>query len=295
MKRISLIAIVLLATITAWGQQEPLLTNYQLNYFTWNPAAAGSAGQWALRTEIRGEWLGFPGAAQTQNITLHGAIGRVGLGVTLINDLIGPEQRTGFQTGYAYMLPVGDNTLSLGLGLNAVKYSLKQNEVTTNTPLDPAVLALTGAWNIDMAFGAYFYGEKFYAGISAPRLLQLTKIGITDAIHYSLMAGYKLHSSDNFTFEPSVMLKGASGAPFQYEIDAKAHLLNEQLYFGVGYRGGKGNFISALVGAKVLNKYHLAYSYDFTTSEFQSYNSGSHELMLGMDFNWKPKVEQAAE
>ncbi len=292
MKRLSIIAIILLATANAWGQQEPLLTNYQLNYFTWNPAAAGSAGQWALRAHIRGEWVRFPGAPITQTVSLHGALGRVGLGATLVNDLVGPEQRTGVQTGYAYLIPVGDNTLSIGLGLNFIRYQLRQSEVRTLVGNDPSVLALNGDMIIDMNFGIFYYGDKFYAGVSAPRLLQLTKNEISDAIHYGVVAGYKMRSNENFTFEPSMMIKGAAGAPLQYEIDAKAHLLNEQLYLGVGYRGGKGNFISALIGAKLLGKYHFAYSYDFTTGEFQNYSWGSHEVMLGMDFDWKRKAAE---
>lgn len=309
MKRLLIASVLLTGAMVASAQQEPLYSNYKLNYFALNPAAAGNMGHWAMRAQFRGEWVRFPGAPVTEMFSMSGPVGaskKVGLGFTLFNDVIGVENRYGISGGYSYHLPIGESTLGLGLGTRFFRYNLDLAEVITNQPNDPGVLNIDEGLTLDFGAGAYFYGSKFYAGLAAPVIAQAIGSQYTkSALHYSVMAGYKWILNTSFGLEPSVFFKGAAGSPFQLDGNLRIHLLNEQLFFSGGIRvlgsGTEGDpksasYVSVMIGSKLLDRYHFSYAYDFGIGEgtIQPYTWGSHEVMVGWDFDWKQKSRYAS-
>lgn len=312
----AIVSVVLLATIAASSQQTPLVNNYKMNYFTINPAASGNMGHWAMRGQFRGEWVRFPGAPVTETFSMSGPVGaskKIGLGLVLFNDAIGPEGRYGITGGYSYHLPIGDeNTLAIGIGTRLFRYKLDLNEIKLADPSDPGVVGagLNEGLSFDFGAGAYFTGSNFYAGVSAPVLAQAVGPDIAKSVlHYYAMLGYKwfaVQSGSGLHIEPSVLVKGASGSLQQLDANVKLHLVNEQLFVGGGVRALNGSastgdpwtgmFVSTMIGAKLLDRYHFAYSYDFAVGDgsLQPYTWGSHEVMLGWDFDWKPKSRYAS-
>jgi len=311
MKRLVIASIALTASITASSQQEPLYNNYKMNYFLMNPAASGNMGHWAMRAQFRGEWVRFPGAPTTETFSMSGPVGaaqKIGLGITLFNDLIGPQGRYGLSGGYSYHLAIGENFLGLGLSTRFYRYKLDLNKVFTEVPNDPGVMGVDEGMSFDFGAGAYFYGGKFYAGLAAPVIAQAIGSDITQAVmHYNLMLGYKWHAvttGSGLHVEPSAMFKGAAGALQQLDINLKLHVLEEQLFFGAGARllgsakdepPASATYVSLMIGTWLLERYHFAYSYDFGIGDgtIQPYTWGSHEIMLGWDFDWKPKSRYA--
>jgi len=87
---------------------------------------------------------------------------------------------------------------------------------------------------------------------------------------------------------PNAMLKVVKGAPAQLDVNANL-LFNDMIWAGVGYR--TGDAVNLLIGAFINKQLRIGYSYDYTLSMLQDYNTGSHEVMLGYDLNFnKDKV-----
>jgi type IX secretion system PorP/SprF family membrane protein len=309
MKRLVIASVVLAATFTASAQQAPLYNNLKMNYFVINPAASGNMGHWAMRAQFRGEWVRFPGAPVSETFSLSGPIGaskKIGLGLALFNDNIGPEGRYGVSGGYSYHIAIGESDLGLGLATRFYRYKLNLDEVLTNVPNDPGVIGVDEGMSFDFGAGAYFSGSNFYIGLSAPVIAQAMGSEFAKAaLHYYALVGYKWDAVDQgqtLAIEPSVLFKGAAGALQQLDANLKLHVLKEQLFFSGGVRllgsgdAASATYVSTMVGTKLLDRYHFAYSYDFGIGEgtIQPYTWGSHEVMLGWDFDWKPKSRYAS-
>lgn len=289
MKRLVLVCLVALTALSVSAQQEPLHANYKFNYFILNPAAAGMQGNWMLRASHRSDWIRIPGAPFTSTFSADGLLGqRVGMGINLVSDVLGAQRRLGGQLAYSYHIPVGGYNLSLGLAGRMYSHEWDTDLINTLEPNDPAVFA-GKEWVGDLSFGAAFYSKKGYFGASAPQIMQLTDKDIIELkMHIYVIAGYKFKVNNNLTIEPSALAKLTAGSPFQYDINAKFHLLNEQLYFGAGYRAD--NFLSFSTGFQSKDRYYFNYSYDMSLGDFQNYTWGSHEVMIGLRIG-KPKFD----
>ena len=293
MKRIILMGVVLLIAFTTKAQQDPLISNYKFNYFVSNPAAAGSEHSWALKAGMRNQWNGLPGNPLTGHFTAHTIFGRVGVGLDFFTDVIGPWETYGASMGYAYHIPMGGegetSGFSLGIGARAMRVTANEDLIVTNVPGDPATMGIEDELVADLIFGVYYYSEGLYAGVSVPQLVQLSnKEALELDRHYYIMAGYKIELSDDFTLDPSVMLKYVGNTPFNYEANLQGWFIKEQLMFGVGYRAD--GFISAQTGFKVNERYKFTYAYDLALNNtLQNHSNGSHEVMIGYNFGFRNK------
>ena len=90
--------------------------------------------------------------------------------------------------------------------------------------------------------------------------------------------------NDDVKLKPSAMVKAAIGAPVSIDLSANA-LINDKFELGLSYRFDDS--ISAILGLNVTDDMRIGYAYDYTTSNFRQFNSGSHEIMLLFDFNRK--------
>jgi len=70
-------------------------------------------------------------------------------------------------------------------------------------------------------------------------------------------------------------------APVQADINCN-FLYKERVWFGAGYRSGDA--IVAMVEYQITPQLRIGYAYDMSTSRLRNYTSGSHEVMLGLDF-----------
>ncbi|MFD1295013.1 PorP/SprF family type IX secretion system membrane protein, partial [Lutibacter holmesii] len=104
----------------------------------------------------------------------------------------------------------------------------------------------------------------------------------SEKMHYFLTAGYVFDLSDNLLLKPSTMFKATSGAPLSVDLSLNL-LVNQMFEVGLSYR--IDDSISGMVGFQVNNDFRIGYAYDYTTSNFGDYNSGSHEVILLYEFN----------
>lgn len=286
-----------LLTVNAFAQQAPLFSQYMHNDYVLNPAIAGSKSYTPIRSVIRSQWVGIEGQPNTQTLSIHSRLGRHnGVGGYVFNDVIGPIAQTGISASYAYHIEFSQNShLALGLGAMAYLYKLKTNELNFDSQGSTDNVLTEGnfkAFYPNFSFGTYYYGEKYYAGVSVPELLQ-TKITSSEEFfimrqvrHYYLMGGYKFNLGEKYALEPSTLVKYVQGAPVEYDITAK-FTAYDKVSLGASYRSNDA--VVAFLGFKFQERWHLGYSYDITMTELTNYTKGSHEIMLGYDIMKKDK------
>jgi type IX secretion system PorP/SprF family membrane protein len=142
-------------------------------------------------------------------------------------------------------------------------------------------------------FGAYYKHEKFEVGIAATNLTQPTIDLATDASvtynrAYFLTATYNITLSDDFSLHPHLLLK-TDFVKFQPEIAAIVKY-RDTFFGGISFRGYDANSVDALAflaGMQITPNIRLAYAYDLSIGSLQSYNSGSHEVVLNYNLNKK--------
>ncbi|HZJ19602.1 MAG TPA: type IX secretion system membrane protein PorP/SprF [Pricia sp.] len=292
--------ILLVASIPQFilAQQEPQYTQYIYNTLAINPGYAGSRGVFSITGMHRSQWLGIDGAPTTQTLNFHTPVSeRVGIGLSIINDEIGngTNQETYFDGIFSYTIPFsGENKLAFGikagghlLNVDFAKLANYEQEVS-----------VSGLGNIDNKFspnfgvGAYYYNERFYAGISVPNFLRTQHFDDSDSsnsflakerLNLYLMTGYVYDIHPIVKFKPALLLRAGQGAPLQIDVSAN-FLFNEKFTLGAAYRWNAA--LSAIFGFQINNNLMLGLAYDRELSELggQTFNAGSFEILLRYEF-----------
>ncbi len=298
MRRIILILVIILSSILVQGQQDAMFTHYAFNTLAINPAYAGTRNALTVTALHRSQWVGFPGAPLTQTLTMHTPIftDNTGLGLSLINDKIGPTNTTSFYADFSYKIKINDKSwLSFGLkgGVNLRKIDL--TDLRTTESYDPSLLSDVRSELLpNFGFGIYYLSQRYYLGLSIPKLLEnnfkenevkgSVNLG-GESKHYFFIAGAVFDISDNIMFKPTGFLKFVSGAPLEGDITAN-FIFSERFRIGGMFRTGAA--FGLLAGLNITPQLELGYSYDWSfTNTTGKYNSGSHEIMLRYDFIFK--------
>jgi len=274
------------------SQQDPMYTQYMYNTLSVNPAYAGSRDALSITGLLREQWVGIEGAPSTQTLTIHSPFydDNMGLGFSIINDNVGPVHQTMLFLDYSYSIrPSENSTLAFGLkgGFNIFQADLMN--LRPNDGDDPAVYNVNNQLLPNVGVGLYYYSDQGYIGLSSPKLLEGTFNEYKDGVvtenkerrHYFLIAGYVFDLTQDLKFKPSFLVKIVEGAPVSIDLSA-TFFVKEKL--GVGFAHRLDDSFSGLLQYYITPQFRIGYAYDFTLTELHSYNSGSHELMLGYDF-----------
>lgn len=303
-KRLILIALIVLGLNQLYAQQEAAYTHYMYNTLVVNPAYAGSRDALTFTALGRFQWVGFKGAPTTQTFTVHTPIAKknIGLGLSLMNDKIGPTNNTSLNVDFAYRLKLSDKArLSFGINGGFNSFSANVNSLTLADPNDASFMQnMRGKMLPSLGAGIYFQLPNFYVGASVPSILEnnLFATGNSNAMdvskerrHYYFIAGAVFAISPSVKFKPTVLAKLVQNAPFQIDVTG-TFMLRELIDLGIMYRTGDG--VGALVGVHVSKQFLFGYSFDWSTGvRTGKFNGGSHEIMLRYDllFNNDEKIK----
>ncbi|ASZ14849.1 hypothetical protein CK934_07690 [Chitinophaga sp. MD30] len=307
-------------TLGAAAQQNVQFSQYVFNGLSVNPAYAGYKGDWYLNAIYRHQWAGFPGAPRTGGISIDGLTNaredRVGIGLQLMMDKLGPQEILSGYFNYAYRIPLDEDDtrrLSIGIAGGVTQYSIDGTALQALDENDPAVpVTKTSVLIPDARFGIYYYTPKFYLGVSVMDLFSL----YTDATRYYwggynyktirktqhlyATAGYLVDLGENLKLKPSIMVKEDFKGPTNVDLNAFL-LIAEKLWIGGSYRTGVRlwdkphldrdldplDAASAIVEFYATPQLRIGYSYDLTINKLASYQQGSHEISVGFLFNNK--------
>ena len=315
------------AAYTMNAQQDAMFTKYMFNSLIYNPAYAGSNGHGAAALLHRSQWVsGIAGAPTTQTLTFHTPLktDRVGVGFSLINDVIGPTQNVGVNVAYAYRIPLGGNAkLAVGLQGGLENYSGDWSKlVLQTTGTDPSFLQNPNSFLPNFGAGIYFQTPKFYTGFASPQLIEYdlrasqtitTDIWARQARHYYFSIGGAIPiNGDALVFKPSGLIKNVGllasldkkdpfqeiGAPTEFDVDL-SFLIQQTFWVGASFRsaieGFGSNATSSFDSADLWfswfmpNGMRFGAAYDYPLTKLSDVTLGSFEVMLGYEFNYRTK------
>lgn len=292
MKRILLFTSILFLFYTSClAQQEAMFTHYMYNTLSVNPAYAGSRDALTITTLHRSQWVDFPGAPLTQTITLHSPVftDAVNLGLSVVNDRIGPLNNTAYFLDYAFRFKLSDNKkLALGLKGGVNTYNLNLQALKATDDNDELNNNINNSLLGNIGFGIYYSTPSFYSGVSIPNLLEniydyeaVTENILVQQRHYYLILGGLINLNNNIQLKPTSLVKITQAAPIEADVSFE-FLFDEK--FSLGVMARTGDAIGALLGLAVSEQFNVGYSFDWSfVNNTAKYNYGTHEVFLRYD------------
>jgi type IX secretion system PorP/SprF family membrane protein len=268
------------------AQQDPQFTHYMYNTLSVNPAYAGQRETLSVVGLHRSQWVGVDGAPQTQTFSIHSPLRneRVGLGLNIVSDALGPARETFVDANFSYTIPLNENDLKLSFGVKGGLHMLdtdwskgifRDPDVAFNENLN-LISPMVGA-------GLYMHTRKWYLGVAVPNFLETDHYDdfqesvATERMHFYAIGGYVFNLSETTEFKPAFLVKATAGAPIIADFSAN-FWFQKKLTAGLAWRWDDS--VSALVGFQVTPGMFIGYGYDLTTTGLNNYNSGSHEITL---------------
>jgi len=294
------LAFVLLLTIKANAQQDPLYTQYMFNTLLVNPAYAGSRDVLSLTALTRWQWTGIEGAPKTQTFSADMPLKqeRMGVGIILFNDKTGVIRNTGFSGIYSYRLRVFRGVLCMGLQASLNNLSATFTDVKYRDSyyqkIDPTFNENISRMLPNFGSGLYYSDDKIYAGVSFPKMLNYqinNSIALTKSIqglkrHAFFMLGGVIKGIPDIKLKPSMLLKIVPRAPIQLDMNLNAWYL-DRMALGVSWRIKSA--VVLLAEFQVDDQLRVGYAFDMSTTKVARYGFGSHELLLRYEFGMRPK------
>ena len=290
-----IVAFALFSCTVGIAQQLPQFTQYMYNTISINPAYAGSREALSIVGLHRSQWVGFKGGPITQTLSIHTPLrnDRIGLGLSFINDDLGPQNFSYLYGDFSYGIPVGVNSkLAFGLKAGLTGYSFDQDFL--NDPEiseDPFFRGTENRWTPNIGAGIYWSSNKWYIGLSAPRIFntdQNKKDGYEalERTSYYFTGGYVFDLSKSIKLKPAFLVKATNGAPISYDLTAN-FLFNEKLWLGGSYRINQQTAaFGGIVDFQISRQLRVGYAYEKPTSDIASYTSGTHEVLLIYEFKF---------
>ena len=289
--------LLMFLTFTISAQQDAQYTQYMYNTVSVNPGYTGSRGHLSIAALYRAQWVGLEGAPKTQTFNLHTPMGYrgVGMGISVINDKIGPTSETYLDLDFSYTIQTSqDARLSFGLKASGhlldIRFSELNQDYTNPGGPDPTLQQdIQNKFSPNIGAGVYYHTDRFYAGISAPRILETTHFDssslstASEQINFYGITGYVFDLSAFWKFKPALLTKVVRGAPLQIDFSAN-FMYNDRFIMGAAYRWDAA--FSGMAGFQISPAFLIGLAYDREITELgqAAFNDGSFEVILRYDF-----------
>lgn len=300
-KKPLLIGMLLLGVACAQAQQDPQFTQYMFNTLYYNPAFSGLEGVTKFTAIHRSQWLGYVptvgsgGAPTTQIITGTAPLFKIngGFGGYVMNDRLGPQNNLEAQLSFAYHLPVANGKLSLGLRGGFYSQTLDFDKYIATDPGDP-LLGKAGKQSQtrpDLAAGAFYRKEKYYAGVSFSHLIKSEfdfDIGQRSTLqsHMYFTGGYFYDVSFDLRFQFMTLVK-TDFTKTTFDLGGIAYL-KDTMWGGLSFRQSEAAIL--LLGYSFMKdkSLKLGYALDYVIKDQAAKEPTSHEFMLTYELPVSP-------
>lgn len=312
------------------AQQEFQFGNYTHNPYLFNPAAGGLTEFTQLDLGYRNQNISSEGNPVTMylsgttqiyskkdkttenrfnpdKIQMYtpplNSVGKIKhiVGGRIINDAIGPFQKTGAMATYGIHLPLTHTiNIGAGIGLGWNNISLNPNKITLLDANDQIVQDFGSRWgqnNLDLQAGIVVYMDRWTFSASATQLLA-NKLHFNGQLfssklntHWMVYSSYKAKVGSSFMIEPFAMLRVVKNAPASVDVGANFHY--RYLWLGAQYRTNQ-SFVASF-GLNFLRNLYLSYAFEYSGKKTRVSTAGTHEVQLGIYIGRKGKKKTQGE
>jgi type IX secretion system PorP/SprF family membrane protein len=293
MRKIYIFIIMYLPVNCAFGQQSPQFTQYMYNTISVNPGYAGSREALSIVGLHRSQWVGIDGGPTTQTLSIHSPLRneKLGVGFSFINDKLGYENFNYLYADFSYTINLTEKT-KLAFGIKAGFSYYNIDETLFNEPdviNDPYFREKLNRWTPNIGAGLYLHQNKWYVGLSSPKLVQndYNKLGNYVALeqsHFYVIGGYVFDLNESVKMRPTTLIKYTKGSPLSYDATLSFFFF-EKLWLGAAYRFDDS--VGALADFQITKQLRIGYAYDYPISDIRRFTTGSHEIMLMFDFKFE--------
>lgn len=268
------------------AQQDPLYALYQMNPVLINAAWAGANADVNVNVGYRTQWVGLEGQPETIYFSANGSLldNRAGTGLVVVSDRIGNIANQEASLLFTYNLLFDGVTFSFGMQAGVQTFDTNDGALNILDPGDNAFGTAERGTRMNIGAGALLKSDRFFVGISAPRLMPSTFENGGQSFqlykqHLYVSGGYVHYFNEHVRFKPMVVLRGVQGAPVSMDISANVNL-NGIHTAGVFTR----NFSSygLIVQTTIKEQFRFGYVFEMPTNRSVGTAFNSHEVMLGM-------------
>jgi len=300
MRKLYILLTVLFA-IQTQAQQDPQYTQYMYNMNVINPAYAGSSQSIFIGALYRSQWVSLEGAPNTGTVSVHSPIAeKVGLGLSFIQDEIGPVSETNAYVDFSYTIPAGEETkLAFGFKAGATFHDIRtsDSELFVTDPGDPFFAQNVNSATPNVGAGIYFYKpNRYYISGSIPNILNSEHLNVngnkigSETEHFFAAGGYVFDLSDDFKLKPHSLLKVASDAPISFDVNLNLFMY-DIVEVGAGYRFDDS--FSGMINFLVSPHLRIGYAYDTINSGLNVVTQSSHEVFVNFDISLPQRVSRS--
>jgi type IX secretion system PorP/SprF family membrane protein len=303
MKRLwILIFIISVFSLKGNAQINPEIYNYWENLYYVNPADIHFNYNAYLTLNTRAQWVDFPGAPVSVNLTAAFPIEKIRSQVAtkLFVDRIGYTNTVEFLLSYAYSLRINyDNSLTFGVSGALHSRTYDFSKISADDMLDPTIYSekVNGLLEGNMSLGLeYNYKDMLQIGVSArnfmsyfPALREKRRNPLQSATNM-LYAKYLTHY-----FGESNCYMDFGAAFRQYDKRYVGDFMTSVYYdFNSDYSiqlqlfGGTVGDIGFSVGFNLLSDLKLLCSYNYNYAIVNTKSYGTFEIMLTYGFKKCP-------
>lgn len=275
------------------AQQDPMYVQYIDNLLIVNPGYAGSKPDGKLLLVSRNQWVSLEGAPVTNSFSYNTPLRNknIGIGFSIMNDKIGPQQQTGVYFDYSYLLKISDN-FRLGMGLKG-GVSFYRASLTELDPIDPDPIFSKDIYKNflpNLGVGLYLFSDKTYFGMSIPKFIENTitredyETGYVQKqkIHFYYVMGRQFHLAEDFDLKASSMIKLVKSAPISADITAIAGF-RERFWVGGMFRFDSA--FGIISQFQITERMVIGYSYELPIERISNFSNGTHEIMFGYNIS----------
>lgn len=293
--------------LSASAQQDPRSTLYSQHLFSVNPAVAGSTDQGDASISLRQQMVGFKDVDGTSaspvstwwNIYMPIKSINSGLGLTMLTDKAGFEDRKEVRLAYAYQFSLGEGRLGVGLtgGVDVRGYDFSKKRLPGTSGSDELIDALAAKKTFNLGqvgLGVFYRKDQLYCGFSVQRIYSSSLNASTKTVDYVkahsyIVAGYDYNfANPMFVFRPSIVIQDAGVMnAWQGTLNALIHY-NKYLIGGLSLTSNPDFSIVAGVDIKngsKLSGLRVVGAFDVVTSKINAYSFWGFEIIAGYSFN----------
>lgn len=322
-------AILLLAILPVMAQQEFQFGNYTHNPYLFNPAAGGLTDFSQIDLGYRNQHISSDGNPVTMYLSgttqffskgqrgdnrfnpdrkmmyappLNG-VGRIKhvVGGRVMNDAIGPFQKTGVMATYGIHLPLTHSiNIGAGIGLGWNNISINPSKVSVLDENDQILNDFGSRWNqnnLDLQAGIVVYMDRFTFSASATQILG-NKLNFDQNLfssklntHWFVYSSYKVNLNNDFMIEPFAMMRATKNAPISADVGANFHY--QYIWLGAQYRTTQSYVAS--FGLNFLRNFYMSYAFEYSGKSTRVSTAGTHEIQLGVYLGRKTKKQEKVD